>query len=57
MPGLFADPFNCDDDPCHLSWLLKDNQKFLSAILNGTCASGTPFKDLDPTIFISCDSN
>lgn len=43
------DPFDCVEDPCHLTWLLRDtNRTFLPFIWDAACANGTLFDDIQP---------
>lgn len=52
-----VDPFDCVDDPCHLTWLLRDNNRtFLQFIYNAACANGTLFEDIlpDDPMFRGC---
>jgi len=44
------DPIDCEMDPCHLAWLIRDNRHLLSAI-GGQCSNGTLFDYLDPNAF------
>ena len=46
------DPFDCEDDPCHLAWIFNDN--LLNLVKNAQCSNGTSFKDLDPSFFSDC---
>ena len=43
-----ADPIDCESDPCHLTWLVRDNRHLLNPIADGRCSNGTRFDDLDP---------
>jgi len=57
---LYADPFNCIDDPCHLTWLLRDNSRtFLPYVHDTSCANGKIFEEIqagDP-MFKDCPYN
>lgn len=50
------DPFDCEDDPCHLSWLIVDNRHLLD-VLNSRgsvyCSNDTSFTSLDPEVLAS----
>ena len=48
MIHIVSDPVDCESDPCHLSWLIRDNRHLLKAIYHGTCLNGTRFEDLNP---------
>ena len=43
---MITDAINCQDDPCHLAWLVRDNRHLLAAV-RATCSDGTAFSDLD----------
>lgn len=46
---LLLDPFNCEQDPCHLAWIF--NGDLLNLVKNAKCSNGTFFKDLDLNFF------
>ena len=52
---LIIDPFDCKNDPCHLTWILRDNTKFLRKV-SGTCSDGRSFSSIKPSdeMFIGC---
>ena len=55
---ILLDPIDCDSDPCHLAWLLRDNRHLLQSVYNGTCSSLVRFEDIDPkTKFELCPVN
>jgi len=45
---FLIDGFDCIEDPCHLTWLLRDNRHFLPFVWNAACANGTLFEDIQP---------
>ena len=47
---VFVDPIDCDNDPCHLSWIVRDYRELLKAVRNGK-----EFDELDPYDFLQCD--
>ena len=49
------DPFDCERDPCHLAWLIRDNRDLLGRLSgNTTCSNGTTFEQLNPNEFDEC---
>jgi len=51
----FTDPFDCQSDPCHLAWLIRDHSELLLSLVRGaTCSNGTRFEELDPSAFNGC---
>ena len=40
-------PIDCETDPCHLAWLIRDNRQLLPAVFLANCANGTSFQDLN----------
>ena len=57
--AYYIDPINCNEDPCHLAWLIRDkrNLGFLLRSyknLNPTCSNGTLLVDLDFKRFNHC---
>ena len=44
---IFLDPFDCEKDPCHLAWLIRDNRNLLGALRDATCSNGTKFERLN----------
>ena len=48
------DPIDCESDPCHLAWLLRDNRDLMGPIYRATCSNGTEFENLDPNAFANC---
>lgn len=52
-----VDPFDCFLDPCHLTWLLRDNNRSLLPFVDGaSCADGRRFEDIHPNdeMFVNC---
>lgn len=47
MVLLIVDPIDCDSDPCHLTWLLRENRHYLNLIHNGKCLNGLSFGDVN----------
>lgn len=41
-----ADPIDCVEDPCHLAWLMRDDQ-LQKHVKGGRCSDGTNLADLD----------
>lgn len=53
-----SDPFDCDSDPCHLAWIIRDERLFLTHISETvSCSNGTLFLDLDPSGLVDCPSD
>ena len=55
--NLNLDPIDCESDPCHLAWLVRDNRQLLKVIPNADCewkAVLTPLERLDLNIFNNC---
>ena len=50
----FSDPFDCETDPCHLAWLIRDNRHLLAPIYGATCSNGTQFTQLISNDFSHC---
>lgn len=45
----YADPIDCEGDPCHLAWLIRDNRHLMKYIgYSGRCSNYTSLSDLDP---------
>ena len=51
---IFTGPIDCECDPCHLNWLIRDNRQLLPAVYLATCANGTALQDLDSGGFDDC---
>ena len=42
------DPIDCETDPCHLAWIIRDRRELLKNVLNAKCSyNGTSFEDID----------
>ena len=52
--AITTDAIDCESDPCHLAWLLRDNRQFLNALLQASCSNGSAFDQLDPTGYDGC---
>ena len=53
--GIFdIDPFDCESDPCHLAWLIRDNRDLFGRLDDARCSNGTLFNQLDPDGFNQC---
>ena len=50
----YTDPIDCESDPCHLAWLIKDYRKLLNPVADGVCSNGTKFTDLDSNYYTIC---
>lgn len=51
--NLYVDPFDCDSDPCHLAWLLRDNRNLLTKLFNSArCSDGRYFEPA--SLFADC---
>lgn len=55
MNVLYADPFDCYSDPCHLAWLLRDNRHLLDRLLSGQCEDFTYLSKLPIEMFEECE--
>ena len=47
---IYADLIDCDSDPCHLTWLLRDNRHFLNRVHNAKCSDGVSFEEINHKI-------
>ena len=47
-------PIDCENDLCHLAWLIRDNRHLLPAVYLATCSNGTTFQQLDSNAYNSC---
>ena len=47
----YIDPIDCESDPCHLAWLIRDNQYLFGVIQNATCSNGKTLEELNPEDF------
>ena len=54
---FYADPIDCETDPCHLAWLLRDNRYLLSSFSDAKCSNGTELKKVDRRMFGHCRTN
>ena len=54
IQSSYTDPIDCESDPCHLAWLIKDNRYLLNPIADGVCSNGTKFTDVDSNYFTFC---
>nr|CAG4641628.1 EOG090X04MD [Eurycercus lamellatus] len=55
--SLAGNPIDCESDPCHLAWIIRDNRELLlTFVLEGVCSNGTPFSALDEQVLASCPS-
>ena len=54
---IFSDRFDCESDPCHLAWIIRDKRKLLAQVAFGVCSNGTAFEELDPNAFSHCPSS
>jgi len=48
------DPIDCDADPCHISWLIRDNRLLIENIFGGSCSNGDFLADLDKNAYDNC---
>jgi len=51
---LYLDPIDCESDPCHMAWIIRDNRRLLSVVNDGQCSNGTLFNQLDPNEYTDC---
>ena len=51
---MFIGPIDCQYDPRHLNWLIRDNRHLLPAVYLATFANGTKLEDLDANGFTDC---
>ena len=51
---ILTGPFDCEYDPCHLNWIIRDDRNLLSAVYMATCANGTKLGELDSSGFTDC---
>ena len=51
---VYTGPIDCETDPCHLAWLIRDNRQLLPAVFLANCANGTSLQDLNANEFSSC---
>ena len=56
-----TDRVDCETDPCHLAWLIRDNPHFIKNVktyysgnTTPTCTNGTRFVDLNPNAYNDC---
>ena len=50
---FLSDPIDCENDPCHLAWIVRDNRILLNAIPGAQCSNGTSFMNLNPSTLCS----
>lgn len=51
------DPFDCESDPCHLAWLLRDERHLLKSVSQARCSrDGRLFVEIDRSLFGNCAS-
>lgn len=48
------DPIDCDADPCHISWLIRDKRLLIENIFGGSCSNGTSLNNLDEYALDNC---
>ena len=53
---ILSDPFDCDTDPCHMAWLIRDNPSLLPAVEGATCSNGLNFNQLNQLNYTNCTS-
>lgn len=52
---MMADPIDCQSDPCHLAWIIRDRRDLLQVIEYGAfCSNGTLLSEVDPTALSEC---
>jgi len=49
-------PFDCESDPCHLGWLLRDQRQLLKVVLHARCSNGISFDKLTIPSQEECDA-
>ena len=46
---MITDLIDCESDPCHLAWIVRDNPIMMNTIPGAQCSNGTSLRDLNPS--------
>ena len=52
--SLLDSTIDCDSDPFHLSWLIRDNRQLLKNVIGGRCSNGKMVNELYTYNYFNC---